>query len=96
MFTVHDTIGPDQELVAAELLREYLAWATSLESFSNEAPTFRDVETELMGIPEEYRPPRWRLHLGHSRRPGRGLRRDGSTLAHDGGNQAPLRSLRVS
>ncbi len=52
-----EALGPRQRVEAAALLREYLSWVIPVESFSVEAPTFRDLAAEREGIPAEFSPP---------------------------------------
>ena len=53
--------GLDQIEAIRELLREYLAWAFTLDSRSDEAPTFHGLDDELAGLPGPYAPPAGRL-----------------------------------
>ena len=46
-----------------ELIREFTAWAFTLETDSDEAPTFEGLEDELATLPGEYAPPGGRLLL---------------------------------
>ncbi|UCG26244.1 MAG: GNAT family N-acetyltransferase [Chloroflexota bacterium] len=57
-------VGSDSEIAAAgELIREYTAWATSLQASSFAAPPFKDLESELATLPGIYGPPSGRLLL---------------------------------
>lgn len=57
-------VSSDSEIAAAgELIREYTAWATSLQASSFEAPPFKDLESELATLPGIYGPPSGRLLL---------------------------------
>ncbi len=56
-----EALGPRQRAEAAALLREYLSWVIPLESFSVEAPTFRDLAAEREGLPADYSPPAGRF-----------------------------------
>ena len=53
--------GPDRIEAVRDLLREYLAWAFTLDSRSDEAPTFQGLDDELAGLPGPYAPPAGRL-----------------------------------
>lgn len=46
---------------ARDLLREYTAWAFTLEAGSERAPTFQGLEEELAALPGIYAPPTGRL-----------------------------------
>ena len=46
-----------------ELLREYTAWAFTLEADSDRAPTFHKLDEELATLPGVYAPPSGRLLL---------------------------------
>jgi putative acetyltransferase len=41
-----------------DLVREFTAWAFTLEPDSRDAPTFHDLERELAALPGDYAPPR--------------------------------------
>ena len=53
-----------------ELIREYTAWAFTLEAGSENAPTFQGLDAELAALPGAYAPPAGRLLLAtHEGRP---------------------------
>ena len=57
-------VHTDSEIAAVgDLIREYTAWATSLQASSFEAPPFKDLESELAALPGIYGPPSGRLLL---------------------------------
>jgi GNAT superfamily N-acetyltransferase len=43
---------------ARDLVREFIAWAFTLEPDSRDAPTFHDLERELAALPGDYAPPK--------------------------------------
>ena len=51
----------DQIAGVRELIREYTAWAFTLEKDSDQAPTFQGLEAELAALPGVYAPPTGRL-----------------------------------
>src|SRR5689334_17403450 len=57
MLTIDQIETRDQIAAVQELLREYTAWAFSLEPGSDAAPTFQGLEKELTSLPGIYRPP---------------------------------------
>jgi putative acetyltransferase len=42
---------------ARDLVREFTAWAFTLEPDSRDAPAFHDLESELAALPGDYAPP---------------------------------------
>jgi GNAT superfamily N-acetyltransferase len=54
---------PQQIAAVEELLREYTAWAFTLEAGSEEAPAFEGLDRELATLPGVYAPPSGRLLL---------------------------------
>ena len=61
MIEIVEASGPDQVGAVRELLGEYLAWAFTLDSRSNDAPTFHGIDAELADLPGPYAPPSGRL-----------------------------------
>ena len=53
----------DQLAAVRELVREYTAWAFTLEEGSDKAPTFQGLDAELAALPGAYAPPSGRLLL---------------------------------
>ena len=54
---------PEAIAAVEELLREYTAWALTLEAGSEEAPAFEGLDRELATLPGVYAPPSGRLLL---------------------------------
>jgi ribosomal protein S18 acetylase RimI-like enzyme len=54
-------LKPSQISTVREMMKEYLAWAFSLDEDSLEAPTFRGVDDELRELPGIFAPPQGRL-----------------------------------
>ena len=57
MLTIVQISTPADIAAARDLVREFTAWAFTLEPDSRDAPTFRDLESELAALPEGYEPP---------------------------------------
>jgi putative acetyltransferase len=53
---VRQVNDPEIEALRA-MLREYLTWAFTIDSDSDIAPTFRDLDEELAGLPGVFAPP---------------------------------------
>lgn len=64
--TIRQATSPDDLAQLRDLLRKYILWAFTLEEGSEEAPTFRNVEEELAGLPGPYAPPVGRLLIATS------------------------------
>lgn len=63
MVTISQVTSPDDIRDVQGLLREYTAWAFTLEADSDKAPTFRGLERELETLPGIYAPPTGGLFL---------------------------------
>src|SRR5689334_4762501 len=61
MLTIAQATSDTEIEAARELLREYTAWALSIEPDSIQAPTFQRLDEELDSLPGEYAPPAGRL-----------------------------------
>lgn len=61
--TVAQVRTPEEIAAVEALLREYTAWAFSLDPESGFAPTFQSLEHELSTLPGIYAPPAGRLLL---------------------------------
>jgi putative acetyltransferase len=57
MRTIVQISTPADIAAARDLVREFTAWAFTLEPDSRDAPTFRDLESELAALPGNYEPP---------------------------------------
>ena len=63
MVAVAQITTPSEIRAVQELLREYTAWAFTLEAGSEQAPAFQGLEQELAALPGIYAPPGGRLLL---------------------------------
>lgn len=61
--TITQAVTEGQFAAIRELIREYTAWAFTLEAGSEDAPTFQGLEAELATLPGIYGPPMGRLLL---------------------------------
>ena len=61
--TITQAVTETQLAAVRELIREYTAWAFTLEAGSEKAPTFQGLEAELATLPGVYAPPAGRLLL---------------------------------
>jgi hypothetical protein len=63
MITISQVNTDSEILAVGDLIREYTAWASSLQGSSEKAPPFEDLEDELATLPGIYAPPSGRLLL---------------------------------
>lgn len=63
VLTISQVKSEPQIVAVQELLREYTAWAITLASDSDQAPTFQALDAELTTLPGVYIPPAGRLLL---------------------------------
>ena len=66
MIEITQVRTPEQIRDVTAMLHEYLAWAFTLESHSDDAPTFEALDEELATLPGIYVPPAGRLLLATS------------------------------
>jgi GNAT superfamily N-acetyltransferase len=64
--SITQAVTESQIAAVRELIREYTAWAFTLEADSDKAPTFQGLEAELAALPGAYAPPAGRLLLATS------------------------------
>ena len=70
MLAIAQVSTPDEIRNVSAMLREYTAWAFTLQAGSDAAPTFEGLEQELATLPGMYAPPNGRLLLAmHDRQP---------------------------
>jgi putative acetyltransferase len=63
LLTIGQVSTPAEIASVQAILREYTAWAFTLEAASDVAPTFEGLEEELASLPGIYAPPAGRLLL---------------------------------